>query len=137
METILLVLILTGVSKRLRACVSKIDFPVGTGIHILPCNLNLNMEKTVEYNNKILINNVDMKTGFNKNINKVLVYQNNCPSPDQNRVGNKFVDSTDNLIKETTLLTDNRKMLVEKYNDSNHYTFVKTGLLTYHFFRRP
>ena len=84
METILLVLILTGVSKRLRACVSKIDFPVGTGIHILPSNLNLNMEKTVEYNNRILINNVDMKTGFNKNINKVLVYQNNCPSPDQN-----------------------------------------------------
>ena len=91
------------------------------------------MEKTVEYNNKILINNVGMKTGFNKDINKVVVYQKNCPSPHQNPVGNKFVNSTDNLIKETILLTDNQKMLVEKYNDSSRYTFVKTGLLTYHF----
>ena len=43
-------------------------------IYILPSNLSLNIEKTAGYNNKILVSNTDMKTGSNRNINRVEVY---------------------------------------------------------------
>ena len=49
---------------------SKVDFSVGTGIYMLPSNLNLNIGKTKGYNNKILVSNTDMKIGSNKDINK-------------------------------------------------------------------
>ena len=48
----------------------KVDFSVGTSIYVLPSNLNLNTEKTKRYNNKILVNDTDMKTGSNRDINK-------------------------------------------------------------------
>ena len=48
----------------------KVDFSVGTSIYVLPSNLNLNIEKTKRYNNKILVNNTDLKTGSNRDINK-------------------------------------------------------------------
>ena len=48
----------------------KVDFSVGTSIYVLPSNLNLNIEKTKRYNNKILVNDTDMKTGSNRDINK-------------------------------------------------------------------
>ena len=84
-----------------------------------------------------------MKIGPNKDINKVVVYQKKLPvtPPESSReqvvahaaCKRHFMKSTDNLIKETVLLTDNRKMLVEKYNESSHHTFTKTSLITYHF----
>ena len=37
---------------------------------MLPSNLNLNIRKTVGYNNKILISNSDMKIGSDKDANK-------------------------------------------------------------------
>ena len=37
------------------------------------------MEKKVGYNYNILINNVDIKTDFNKDINKVVYYQKKFP----------------------------------------------------------
>lgn len=49
----------------LEHALSKVDFSIGTGIYIVPGNLNLNIKKTVEYNNEILISNTDMKTGSN------------------------------------------------------------------------
>ena len=54
----------------LEHALSKVDFSVGTSIYVLPSNLNLNIEKTKRYNNKILVNNTDMKTGSNRDINK-------------------------------------------------------------------
>ena len=54
----------------LEHALSKVDFSVGTSIYVLPSNLNLNIEKTKRYNNKILVNDTDMKTGSNRNINK-------------------------------------------------------------------
>ena len=36
---------------------SKVDFSVGTGIYMLPSNLNLNIGKAKGYDNKILVSN--------------------------------------------------------------------------------
>ena len=55
-----------GVSEH---ALSKVDFSVGTGIHMLPNNLNLNIGKTKGYNNKMLVSNTDMKIGSNRDIN--------------------------------------------------------------------
>ena len=55
----------------LEHALSKVDFSVGTGIYILPSDLNLNIGKTKGYNNKILVSNTDMKIGSNRDINKV------------------------------------------------------------------
>ena len=54
----------------LEHALSKVDFSVGISIYVLPSNLNLNIEKTKRYNNKILVNDTDMKTGSNRDINK-------------------------------------------------------------------
>ena len=54
----------------LEHALSKVDFSVGTGIYMLPSDLNLSMGKTKGYNNKILVSNTDMKIGSNKDINK-------------------------------------------------------------------
>ena len=49
---------------------SKVDFSVGIGIDMLPNNLNLSIGKMKVYNNKILVSNIDMKIGSNRNINR-------------------------------------------------------------------
>ena len=54
---------------------SKVDFSVDTGIYMLPSNLSLNIGKMVGYSTKIFIKNTGMKTGSNKDINKVAAYQ--------------------------------------------------------------
>ena len=47
----------------LEHALSKVDFSVGIGIHMLPSNLNLNIGKTKECNYKILVSNTDIKIG--------------------------------------------------------------------------
>ena len=49
---------------------SKVDFSVAMDIYMLPSDLNLNIGKTKRYNNKILVNNTDMKIGSHRDINK-------------------------------------------------------------------
>ena len=49
---------------------SKVDFSVGTGIYMLPCNLYFSMGRTKGYNNKILVSNAYVKICSNKDINK-------------------------------------------------------------------
>ena len=49
----------------LEHALSKVDFSVGTGIYMLPSDLNLRIGKTKRYNNKILV-----KFGSNKDVNK-------------------------------------------------------------------
>ena len=44
----------------LEHALSKVDFSVGTGIYMLPSDLNLNIGKTKRYNNKIVVSNTDM-----------------------------------------------------------------------------
>ena len=53
----------------LELALSKVDFSVGVGIYMLPSNLNLHIRKK-GYNNKILVNNTDMKIGSNRDINR-------------------------------------------------------------------
>ena len=53
----------------LEHALSKVDFSVGTGVYMLPSNLNLNIGKTKSYNKKILVSNRDMKIGSNRDIN--------------------------------------------------------------------
>ena len=47
----------------LEPALSKGDFSVGIGTYMLLSDLNLNIGKTKEYNNKILVSNTDMKIG--------------------------------------------------------------------------
>ena len=49
---------------------SKVDyFSVGDGIYMLPSNMNLNINKTRGYNNKILISKSSYKLGVNNRVN--------------------------------------------------------------------
>ena len=43
---------------------------MGTGDYMLPSNLNLNIRKTVGYNNKTLISNTDIEIGSNNDVKK-------------------------------------------------------------------
>ena len=54
----------------LEHALSKEDSSVGIGRYMLPSNLNLNIGKTKEYNNKILVSNTVMKIGSNRDISK-------------------------------------------------------------------
>ena len=54
----------------LEHALSKVDFSVGTGIYMLPSDLNFSIRKTKGYNNKIFVSNTDIKIGSNKDINK-------------------------------------------------------------------
>ena len=54
----------------LEHALSKVDFSVGTDIYMLSSNLNLNIGKTKEYNDKILVSTTNMKIGSNRDINK-------------------------------------------------------------------
>ena len=49
---------------------SKVDFSVGIGIYMLSSNLSLSIGKTKGYNKKILVSNIDMKIGSNRDINR-------------------------------------------------------------------
>ena len=99
----------------LEHALSKVDFSVGTGIYMLPSDLNLNIGKTKGYNNKILVSNTDMKIGSNRDINKDL---KNLPPPDDNMP----------KIVIPAVPHDNPKMLTENHNDENiHYTSVCGG----------
>ena len=54
----------------LEHALSKVDFSVGTGIYILPSNLNLNIVKTKGYGNGILVSDTGIKIGSNRDINR-------------------------------------------------------------------
>ena len=47
----------------LEHALSKVDCSVGTGIYMLPSNLNLSIGKSKGYKNKILVSNTGMKIG--------------------------------------------------------------------------
>ena len=107
----------------LEHALSKVDFSVGTGIYILPSDLNLNIGKTKGYNNKILVSNTDMKIGSNKDINK----------------DHKKLTPPDDDVPKIVIPTvrrDNTKMLTKKHNDEKlviTLLIVGSGLIAYHF----
>ena len=112
----------------LEHALSKVDFSVDIGIYMLPSNLNLNIGKTKGYNNKILINSVDMKIGPNIEINK-----DKLPEPGD--VKHDVLDKQP--VKEHPMAQDDiSRMLTEKHNDEKlaiTLLIVGIGLIAYHF----
>ena len=53
----------------LEHAMSKADFSVGGGIYMLLSNMNLNINKTQGFNNKILISESSYKLGLNNKVN--------------------------------------------------------------------
>ena len=103
----------------LEHALSKVDFSVGTGIYMLPSNLNLNLGKMKGYNNKILVSNTDMKIGSNRDINK-----------DHKKLP---LDVSKIVIPAAR---HDLKMLTEKHNDEKlaiTFLIVGAGLIAYHF----
>ena len=105
----------------LEHALSKVDFSVGTGIYMLPSNLNLNIGKTKGYNNKIFVSNTGMKVGSNRDINKD--HKKPVTPPDE---------------PETVIpaARHHLKMLTEKHNDEKLVVtiFIVGGrLISYHF----
>ena len=112
----------------LKHALSKVDFSVGTGIYMLPSNLNLSIGKTKGYNNKILVSNTGMKIASNRDINKD---RKKMPVVKPDVLPKKIVipvvqhDSPHNI-----------KMLTEKHNDEKLAVTILiagAGLLVYHF----
>ena len=109
-----------GVSEH---ALSKVDFSAGTGIYMLPSDLNLSMGKTKGYKNKILVRNTDMKISSNRDIN---------------RDHKKLPPLDDNMPKIVIPAArhENSKMLTKKHNDEKlvfTLLIVGTGLIAYHF----
>ena len=109
--------------KVLEHALSKVDFLVGTGIYMLPSDLNLSMGKTKGYNNKILVSNTDMRIASNRDINK-----------DHKKLP---VTPPDDYIPKTVIpvvLHDNPKMLTEKHNEKLviRHLIVGAGLIAHH-----
>ena len=109
----------------LEHALSKVDFSVGTGIYMLPSDLNLSIGKTKGYNNKILVSNTDIKIGSNKDINK-----------DHKKL---LVTPPDDDIPKIVILVvqhDNLKILTKKHNDEKlviTILIVGAELIAYHF----
>ena len=106
----------------LEHALSKVDFLVGTGMYMLPSNLNLNIGTTKGYNNKSLVRKPEMKIVSNKDINRT---HKKLPPPD---------DTPKKVISAAR--HDNPKMLIEKHNDEKlviTLLIVGAGLIAYHF----
>ena len=105
----------------LEHALSKVDFSVGTGLYMLPSDLNLNIGKTKGYNNKILVSNTGMKIDSNKDINKD--HKKSTP-PEPGKAesvahdATKMMKNMDKPVKDDFAAQhDNPKMLAKKHID--------------------
>ena len=107
----------------------KVDFSLGIDIYMLPSNLNLSIENTKGYNNKILVSNADMKIASNRDINSD---HNKLTLPD---VSNTVIPTACYDPVGTTI-PHNLKMLTKKHNDEKlAITILIVGavLIFFHF----
>ena len=88
----------------LQYALPQVDLSVGTGIYMLPRNLNLGMGKMKRYKNKTLLSNIDTKIVSNKDINK-----------DHKKLS--LPDDDVPKIVIPVVRHDNPKMFAEKHND--------------------
>ena len=109
----------------LEHALSKVDFPVGTGVYMFPRNLNLKIGSTKGYNNKNLISSTEKKIGSNIEINK-----DKLPEP---------VNTGDDALLKNTVKEDHyidkSRMVTEQHNDEKlavTILIVGVGLITYH-----
>ena len=124
----------------LEDALSKVDFSVRIGIHVLPSDLNLNIGKMKGYNNKILVSKTGMKIGSNRDINKD--HKKLTPAGPGKTGGvthdsPKIMKSTDKPVKDYLAAQhDNPKMFTKKHNDEKlaiTFLILGTGLTAYHF----
>ena len=109
----------------LEHALSRVDFSLGTGIYMLPSNLNLNIERTKGYDNKILVSSTDMKIGSNRDINRDHKKLTLPDVPKKIVIPSVQHDPPHNL-----------KILTEKHNYGKlaiTILIVGTGLIAYHF----
>ena len=92
---------------------------LGTGIYMLPSNLNLNIGKKNGYNNKILVSNTDMKIGSNRDINK----DHKKLPPD---VPKTVIPAARHDLKMLTKKHNNERLAIT-------FLIVGAGLIAYHF----
>ena len=113
----------------LEHALSKVHFSIGTGIYMLPSNLNLSLGKTKGYNDNILVSNTDIKIGSNKDINKDhKKLPVTPPEDDAPKMVNKAIK--DHLA----VRHDNPKTLAKKHNDEKlviTLLIVGAGLIVY------
>ena len=96
---------------------------------MLPSNLNLSIENTKGYNNKILVSNTDMKIASNRDINSD---HNKLTLPD---VSNTVIPTARHDPVGTTI-PHNLKMLTKKHNDEKlaiAILIVGAVIIAYHF----
>ena len=110
----------------------KVDCSIGTGIYMLPRNLNLNIGKTKGCNNKVLMSNTEMKIGSNKDINK----DEKLTPVELGRAEGiahdapKMMKGTDKPVKgDLAAQHDSLKMLVEKHGDDKLTISLVTFLM--------
>ena len=111
---------------------SKLDFSVGTGIYMLPSNLNLIIRKEKGYINKILVSNTGMKIGSNKDVSSrdhkiFFVAKPDVP---------KLVIPVARHDPVGGRRPYNLRMLTENQNDEKlviTLLIIGTGLIAYHF----
>ena len=105
---------------------SKVTFSLGTGIYMLPSNLNLSMGKTKGYINKVLVSNTDMKIGSKKDTSK-----------DHKKL--PVIPPDDDMPVIPTARHDNPEMLTEKNNDEKlaiTLLIAGAGLIASHFWQK-
>ena len=106
----------------LEHALSKLDFSVGTGIYMLPSDLNLNIGKTKGYNKKTLMSNTDMKMDSNRDINKDHKKLPVTP-PDFPKI---VIPTARHDLKMRTIKHDDEKLAIT-------FLIVGAALIAYHF----
>ena len=114
----------------LKHALLKEDFSVSIGISMLPSNLNLNIGRTKEHNNKNLVSNIGMKICSNTDINRD---HKKLTPPD---VPKKIVIPTAPHDSVGATIPHNLKVLTKKRNNEKlaiTLLIAETDLIVYHF----
>ena len=104
----------------LEHAMSKVDSSVGGGIYMLPSNMNLSINKTQGFNNKILISESLYKLGLNNRVN-AMAKQKTAIKPKQ---------------KTSKKLRPHEKISVQNHNDEKialSLLMTGTALVIYYF----
>ena len=105
---------------------------------MLPSNLNVNIGNAARYNKKVLVSNIDIKSGLNIDINKD--HEKLPMTPPEPGKAEGTAKKIDKPIKDHLPVQheriDNRKMLAKKY-DNEKLTIaifiVGAGSIAHHF----
>ena len=111
----------------LEHAMSKVDISVGGGIYMLPSNMNLSINKTQGFNNKILISESSYKLGLTIKVNTI-AKQKTAIKPKQKTATHKQ--------KTLKKLRSHEKISVQNHNDEKialSLLMTGTALVIYYF----